>query len=80
MFDQPKGLLWISGFTRTTFTIEAEISVGDRICAKAMQTLVFINQQTNRAIRLPQAVLDKLKRSLPPQAGSEPEASAYAKG
>jgi acyl-CoA thioester hydrolase len=72
MFEKPKGMLWISGFTRTTFKIEAEICVDGRICAKATQTCVFINKKTNRATRLPEAVLSKLKQVLPESVERKP--------
>jgi acyl-CoA thioester hydrolase len=65
MFERPRGSLWVSGFSKTTFRIEAEIAVEDKICAKAWQTCVFINQKTNRAIRLPQAVLAKFEKEIP---------------
>ncbi|PWU00081.1 MAG: thioesterase [Candidatus Melainabacteria bacterium] len=66
MFEKAKGLLWVSGFSKTTFRIEAEITVKDKICAKAWQTCVFISQKTNRATRMPQAVLAKLEKVIPP--------------
>jgi acyl-CoA thioester hydrolase len=65
MFEKPRGLLWVSGFSKTTFRIEAQITVDDKICAKAWQTCVFINQKTNRATRLPPAILAKLEKEVP---------------
>lgn len=65
MFEKPKGILWVSGFSKATFQLEAEISVDGRICAKAWQTCVFINQKTNRATRLPQAVSTRLEKEIP---------------
>jgi acyl-CoA thioester hydrolase len=62
MFQKPIGLLWISGFTKSTFQLEAEISVAGNVCAKATQICVFISQATNKAIRLPESVLAKFRQ------------------
>ncbi len=53
MFDEPKGLLWVTGYSRTTFTIACEICVGGIVHADATQTLAFINLQSGRPVRLP---------------------------
>jgi acyl-CoA thioester hydrolase len=59
MFDEPKGRIWVTGYTKTTFTLEAEILIKGERCADATQTGVFVNDRTGKLIRLPQAIIER---------------------
>jgi acyl-CoA thioester hydrolase len=61
MFDKPKGTIWIAGFRKASFVAETEISVDGAVCADATQTIVFINEQSGKLIRLPEAVLSRFE-------------------
>jgi|SRR5277367_3025798 len=64
MFDEPKGLMWVSGYTKTSFTIEAEIQVNGECCADATQTIVFVNEKTGKLIRLPESIAQRFQQEL----------------
>jgi acyl-CoA thioester hydrolase len=69
MFDEPEGLLWVSRYTRTTFTIEAEILVAGECYADATQTGVFLNAKTGKPVRLPKAMIDRFQAAQIPGPG-----------
>jgi len=64
MFDEPKGLLWVSGYTKTSFTLEAEIRVNGERYADATQTGVFVNDKTGKLIRLPDSIIQRFQEEL----------------
>jgi acyl-CoA thioester hydrolase len=61
MFDEPKGLLWVSGYTKTTFILEAEILVRGTRFTDATQTGVFVNESTGKLIRLPDSLVKRFQ-------------------
>jgi acyl-CoA thioester hydrolase len=63
MFDQPKGLLWITKFGKTSFTLQAEISIDETLCTASEQTVVFINTKTNRPCRLPDQIVHNFQKA-----------------
>jgi len=64
MFDEPKGLLWVSGYTKTSFTLEAEIRVNGECYADATQTGVFVNEKTGKLMRLPESVIQRFQEKV----------------
>jgi acyl-CoA thioester hydrolase len=63
LFQKPKGRIWVTNYTNTTFTIELEISVDGHLCAKAVQTLVFLKQSSMKPTRIPPYVMQNLRKS-----------------
>lgn len=51
--DEPLGLMWCSRMGRATFTLEAEIRVGDTACATATQRAILLKIGTTKPARIP---------------------------
>jgi acyl-CoA thioester hydrolase len=64
MFDQPKGRIWVTGYTKTSFTLEAEIRVNGECCADATQKLCFVYLKTGKLTRLPEEIIQTFEKEL----------------
>lgn len=62
LFDHPEGRMWCSQMGRATLTLEAEIVVGDLVCASATQRGVLLKIGTTRPVRIPQELADAFLR------------------
>ena len=60
MFDEPKGAMWLNSFSKSSFTIDAEITVNNEVNAYAVQTIVFVNN-SGKLIRLPEPVVERFR-------------------
>ena len=59
LFDKPCGYLWVKSHGRISFEFEEEIIVEGKVCASAVQVVVFLDSLTGRPIRLPQIIQEK---------------------
>jgi len=70
MFDEPKGAMWLNSYSRSSFTIDAEITVNGILNAHAVQTIVFVNND-GKLIRLPERIAERFKTAQVPHTQSE---------
>lgn len=52
--DAVNGRMWVSDLSKTRWTVQAELTVGEKICAAAMQLGYFANLKTLRPARIPE--------------------------
>ena len=52
--DAAVGRMWVAGLSRTRWTLAAEISVGEQLCAEAQQSGYFADLKTLRPVRVPE--------------------------
>jgi acyl-CoA thioester hydrolase len=51
--DEPVGRMWVDSLSKSRWTLEAEICVGERVCAAARQSGYFADLNTLRPVRVP---------------------------
>lgn len=54
MFDRPLGKMWVNKLGRSRCTLQAEISLGDRLITTATQVGFFIDLTTMRPMAIPE--------------------------
>lgn len=64
ILDQPTARMWCKELGRASVHLEAEISVGETVCAHAVQRAVFLKTHSTLPARIPQVLIDEFKRSL----------------
>jgi acyl-CoA thioester hydrolase len=63
LFDKPRGLMWVAGVSRVTFTMEGEILVDGQLATSATHVGLFIDIATHKPVRLPAVCLEQFERS-----------------
>ena len=61
LFDEPLGRMWCSKIGRATLSLEAEIRLGETICASASQRLMLVKIGSSKPARLPQELADQFQ-------------------
>jgi acyl-CoA thioester hydrolase len=56
--DKPVARMWCTKLGRATMNLEAEIRVGDTLCAHATHRVMLVNSETGRPARTPQDLFD----------------------
>lgn len=57
LYDEPVGRMWCTHLGRATIWLEAEICVGEQVCAHAIQRGMFLVMATNKASRTPDELM-----------------------
>lgn len=57
LYDEPMGYMWATHLGRASIWLEAEIRVGDMVCAHAIQRGSFLVLATGKASRTPEELL-----------------------
>lgn len=59
LYDEPVvARMWCIKLGRATLTLEAEICVGDTVCAQAVQRGMLVKLATGRGARMPRELID----------------------
>ena len=61
LFDEPVGRMWCTELGRATLKLEAEICVGDVVCAHATQRGILLQIGTTKPARLPTELIARFK-------------------
>lgn len=61
LYDEPVGHMWCTHLGRATIWLEAEITVGDQVCAHAIQRGSFLVMATGKASRTPGELMAKFE-------------------
>ncbi len=61
LYDEPVGHMWCTHLGRATIWLEAEITVGDQVCAHAIQRGSFLVLATSKASRTPGELMAKFE-------------------
>lgn len=64
LFDQPRGIMWVSAMGAASLTMEAEIFVDSTLTTKVKHVGVFIEMASGKPVRIPQICKDKFQESL----------------
>jgi len=62
LFDEPVGRMWCTELGRATLRLEAEICVGDAVCAHATQRGILLEIGTTKPVRLPEELLARFRQ------------------
>lgn len=62
LFDQPVGRMWCTELGRATLRLEAEICVGDTLCAHATQRGILLQIGTTKPVRIPDELVSTFKQ------------------
>lgn len=57
LYDEPVGHMWCTHLGRASIWLEAEITVGDQVCAHAIQRGSFLVLATGKASRTPEGLM-----------------------
>jgi acyl-CoA thioester hydrolase len=57
LYDEPVGHMWCTHLGRASIWLEAEITVGDQVCAHAIQRGSFLVLATSKASRTPEELM-----------------------
>jgi acyl-CoA thioester hydrolase len=63
MADRPIGKMWIESLSSLRWIVGAEISIADKVSAKAQQTGIFINLQNQKPLRIPERLQQQYDES-----------------
>lgn len=58
LFDEPTGTMWCPKLGRATMNLEAEIRVGETLCAHATHRVMLVNLESGRPARTPGDMFD----------------------
>ncbi len=64
LFDKPEGRMWCSSLGRATMNLEAEIVVGEKVCATALQRGILLNIGTTKPVRIPEDLVERYKTAI----------------
>ncbi|MGL4611942.1 MAG: acyl-CoA thioesterase [Trueperaceae bacterium] len=59
--DKVRGLMWMSEMETTRMTLQAEFYKNDTLAATATQTGVFIDMQSKRPVKVPDALRERFQ-------------------
>jgi acyl-CoA thioester hydrolase len=61
LFEQPRGRMWVSDVGRARWTLDAEITVGDRVVTRARQVLASVRLADFRPLPAPAVLRDAFR-------------------
>jgi acyl-CoA thioester hydrolase len=61
LFEQPRGRMWVSDVGRARWTLDAEITVGDRVVTRARQVLASVRLADFRPLPTPAVLRDAFR-------------------
>ena len=61
LFDRPVGRMWVDRLGTTSWTIRAELLLGDKLVSTAVQAGAFVNYSTLRPVPVPEEFRAGLK-------------------
>jgi acyl-CoA thioester hydrolase len=59
LHDEPVARMWCPKMGRATITLEAEVTLGDAVCAIAVQRGILLELGTTRPVRTPRELVDR---------------------